>query len=588
LHHEPFTIHSKEDFIVPDKRIEQSSYLQKPVLPQRMSGGRFIAETFKGYGVTHVFFVEAIARLALVEMEDLGIKRILAHSEKAAAYMADGYARVSRRPGICMAQSVGAANLASGLQDPFLGLSPVIAITGFKPGVAQYRNAYQEIVHNTMFEPVTKFNVQVDTLEQLPYLLRQAFREATSGKPRPVHLDLAGYSGNVIVESKLEMEVLIEESFKSFPSGRPSPDEERVKAAARFIEGSSRPVLVAGGGAKASGAGPEIVKLAEMLSIPVVTSLSGKGVMLENHPLCVGVVGSYSRWCANRLVSEADLVIYIGSQTGDQVTNGWKIPKPGTRVIQIDIDSTELGRSYPNIVGLAGDAKTSLQSLLKHIDPTAGKGEWGQHAMQLVADWWKEYDPLCTSSAKPIRPERLCREVATGLPSDAILVADTGFSGIWTGTLVPMTHPNQTYLRAAGSLGWAFPASLGAKCAAPERPVVCFTGDGGFWYHLAELETAVRCGIKTVTVINNNYGLGQCVPHVNAAYADKKGNRDALCRFGRSSFATLAQDMGCFGIRVEDPADIADALKAAFDADVQAVVEVVTDIGYEAPEPWAP
>jgi acetolactate synthase-1/2/3 large subunit len=135
---------------VSEKRIDQSRYLQKPVERQRMTGGRFIAETFKGYGVTHVFFVEAIARLALVEMEVLGIERILAHSEKAAAYMADGYARVSRRPGICMAQSVGAANLASGLQDPYLGLSPVIAITGYKPGIAQHRNAYQEILHNIM------------------------------------------------------------------------------------------------------------------------------------------------------------------------------------------------------------------------------------------------------------------------------------------------------------------------------------------------------------------------------------------------------------------------------------------------------
>ena len=571
-----------------DNQPDPAQYLKKPDHPKRMSGGRFIAETFKGYGVTHVFFVEAIARRALVEMEDLGIERILAHSEKAAAYMADGYARVSRRPGVCMAQSVGAANLASGLQDPYLGLSPVIAVTGFKPGVAQHRNAYQEILHNTMFEPVTKYNVQVNTLEQLPYFLRQAFREATSGKPRPVHLDLAGYSGNVIVESEMEMEVLIEEPLASVPSGRPCPDEEMVKAAAGFIEGASRPVLVAGGGAKASGAGPEIVKLAELLSIPVVTSLSGKGVMPENHPLCVGVVGSYSRRCANQLVSEADLVVYIGSQTGDQVTNGWKIPKPGTAVIQIDIDPAELGRSYPNILGLAGDAKTSLQALLKHIDPTAAKGEWGKRAMHLVAQWWKEYDPLCASMAKPIRPERLCREVAMALPSDAILVADTGYSGIWTGALVPMTHPYQTYLRAAGSLGWAFPASLGAKCAAPERQVLCFTGDGGFWYHLAELETAVRCGIKTVTVVNNNYGLGQCVQHVKAAYADRKGNRDALCRFGRTSFATLAQDFGCLGIRVEDPADIAAALKSALDADVPSVVEVVTDIGCEAPEPWAP
>lgn len=571
-----------------DQRSGSPGYLHTPLPRQKMSGGRFIAETCKGYGVTHVFFVEAIARLALVEMEALGIQRVLAHTEKAAAYMADGYARVSRRPGICMAQSVGAANLASGLQDPYLGLSPVVAFTGFKPGAAKHRNAYQEIDHNTMFQPVTKYNVQVENLEQLPYFLRQAFREATSGKPRPVHLDLAGYSGDILTKAEMEMEVVIEESFREVPSSRPCADEGKVKAMAGQIAAASRPIFVAGGGAKASGAGPEILKLAETLSIPVATSLSGKGVIVENHPLCVGVVGSYSRWCANRLVSEADLVIYIGSQTGDQVTNAWRIPKPGTSVIQIDIDPAELGRSYPNAVALAGDAKSTLQSLLKQIDPDAKKREWGEHAIATVAEWWKEYDPLCASAAKPIRPERLCRELTKGLPSDGILVADTGFSGIWTGALVPMTHPDQTYIRAAGSLGWAFPASLGAKCAAPGRPVVCFTGDGGFWYHLAELETAVRCGIHTVTLVNNNFGLGQCVPHINAAYADRQGKRDALWRFRQSSFANLAREMGCFGIRVEDPADIADALKSALSADVPAVVEVVTDIRCEAPDPWAP
>ena len=176
----------------------------------KMSGARFIAETFKGYGVTHVFFVEAILRRTLVEMEALGIRRILTHSEKAAAYMADGYARMSRRPGICMSQSVGAANLASGLQDPYLGLSPVIALTGKKPPFAQHRNAYQEIPHGPMFESVTKYNVSIDTGEQLPYFLRQAFREACSGAPGPVHLDVAGYCGEVIEATEGSFEVTIE------------------------------------------------------------------------------------------------------------------------------------------------------------------------------------------------------------------------------------------------------------------------------------------------------------------------------------------------------------------------------------------
>ena len=318
----------------------------------KISGAQFIAETLKGYGVTHVFFVEAILRRSLIKMETLGIHRVLTHSEKAAAYMADGYARVSRKPGICMSQSVGAANLAAGLQDPYLGLSPVIAITGRKDMFYQYRHAYQEILHTNMFEPVTKYNVCVETAEQLPYLLRQAFREATSGAPGPVHLDVMGHVGQTTDGHEVNEEVIVEDSFTHYPAFRPEPDEERVREAARLLQEADRPVIVAGGGAIASSAGPEVVELAEALSIPVAISLNGKGTILDNHPLNLGVVGSYSRWCANKAVSEADLVLFIGSQTGDMVTNDWTVPRQGIPVIQIDIDPLELGRSYSNIVGL--------------------------------------------------------------------------------------------------------------------------------------------------------------------------------------------------------------------------------------------
>jgi acetolactate synthase-1/2/3 large subunit len=462
----------------------------------KMTGGRFIAETLKGYSVTHVFFVEAILRQALVEMEELGIHRVLTHSEKAAAYMADGYARISRRPGICMAQSVGAANLASGLQDPYLGLSPVIAMTGRKPPTAQYRHAYQEILHGPLFEPVTKYNVIVETLDQLPYILRQAFREATSGAPGPVHLDVTGFTGEVIAEAEAELEVLIEKPFTHCPSSRPEPEAELVREAIRSLLGAERPVIVAGGGATASSAGPDIVELAERLSIPIATSLNGKGTILENHPLSVGVVGSYSRWCANRVVSESDMVLFIGSHTGDQVTNGWTVPREGTPVIQIDIDPSELGRSYPNTVGLMGDAKITVRRLIECLPthPKTNKSRWAQRAQQWVKEWQDELEPFRNSDARPIRPERLCKELTEVLPSNGILVSDTGYSAIWTGTMVYLTHPGQTYIRCAGTLGWGFPASLGAKCAAPDRPVVCFTGDGGFWYHLSELETARRWG----------------------------------------------------------------------------------------------
>lgn len=383
---------------------------------KKMSGARFMAETFKGYGVTHVFFVEAILRRTLVEMEALGIRRILTHSEKAAAYMADGYARMSRRPGICMSQSVGAANLASGLQDPYLGLSPVIALTGKKPPFAQHRNAYQEIPHGPMFESVTKYNVSIDTGEQLPYFLRQAFREATSGSPGPVHLDIGGgYAGEGIESAEVNSDVVIEEPFTHYSSMRPEPENGAVQGAVRVLEDAERPVIVAGGGARASSAGPEIVELAEMLSIPIATSLNGKEIILEHHPLNVGVVGSYSRWCANRVVSEADLVLFIGSHTGDQVTNDWTVPRPGTPVIQIDIDPSELGRSYPNTVALIGDAKATVRRMKEFLKNKTTHKSWAERTQQLVKEWRDEVEPLRHSGATPIRVERLCKEITQAL-----------------------------------------------------------------------------------------------------------------------------------------------------------------------------
>jgi len=552
----------------------------------RMSGARYIAETFKGYGVSHVFFVEAILRRGLVEMEALGINRVLTHSEKAAAYMADGYARASHRPGICMAQSVGGANLASGLQDPYLGLSPVIAVTGRKPPIAQHRNAYQEIDHHAMFGPVTKYNVIVETIEQLPYLLRQAFREATSGAPGPVHLDLQGYEGELTALAETDLEVVVEDTFTHCPSVRPEPDMACVREAAQVIEDAERPVIVAGGGATASSAGREIVELAEILSIPVATSLNGKGTIVETHPLSVGVVGSYSRWCANQIVLEADLVIFIGSHTGDQVTNSWTVPKAGTPVIQIDIDPLELGRSYPNRVGLMADAKVAVRRLIECMDRRYTKNPWAQRAQQWVQKWREEIEPFRNSNTIPILPERLCKEITEFLPSNAILVSDTGFAGLWAGTTVYLTHPDQLSIRSAGSLGWAFPASLGAKCAEPKRPVVCFTGDGGFWYHLTELETASRRDIKTVTIVNNNSCFRQCIRGIDKAYGDSPGNKQDMYKFRDTDFAKIAQDMGCFGIRVERPEELSKALKKALEADVAAVVDVVTDPEHDAP--WPP
>ena len=556
----------------------------------RITGGKFIAEALKAYGVTHVFVAPAIAREALAEMSVLGVKSIVTHGEKAAAYMADGYARAANRPGVCFAQSVGAANLAAGLQDPYLAMSPVIAMTGRKTPMEQQKNAYQEIEHSKPFASVTKFSAYVERVEQLPYLLRQAFREATSGTPMPVHLDLQGMTANVIMQTEGDLELVVEESFTHRPAFRPEASPDTVLRAAQRLSMAQRPVIVAGGGVTSSQAEQEVVELAEMLSIPVATSLNAKGAITDNHPLSVGVVGSYSRWCANRVVAEADLVIFIGSHTGSQVTNEWRIPAEGTPVIQIDIDPSELGRSYPNEVSLHGDAKATLRKLIEALEPIGGRKDWVSRAQELVKDWREEVAPRSNSDAVPIIPERLCNELTKFLPEDSILVSDTGHAGIWTGSMVDLNHPGQGYIRCAGSLGWGLPGAIGVKCAAPDRPVVCFTGDGGLWYHIGELETAVRYNIPVITVVNNNRGLMQNKRGDDRGYANVDGaDSSELWQFNDVDLAKVAESMGALGIRVDRPGDIQSALGQALASGRPAVIDVVTDPhDSESPVPWAP
>ena len=556
----------------------------------RTTGAKFMAQALKEYGVTHVFVAPAVVREALAELSQLGVQSIVTHGEKSAAYMADGYARAANRPGICFAQSVGAANLAAGLQDPYLGLSPVIAMTGRKPPMDQQRNAYQEIEHSKPFASVTKFSAYVEQVEQLPYLLRQAFREATTGASKPVHLDLQGMSGNVIMQSEGDLEFVLENTFTSRPALRPEPSDDAVREAAQVISRSQRPVIVAGGGVTSSSAQQEVVELAEMLNIPVATSLNAKGTITDDHRLSVGVVGSYSRWCANRVVAEADLVIYIGSHTGSQVTNEWKVPAPGTQVIQIDIEPAELGRSYPNEVSLQGDAKATVQKLIESLEPTHDRTEWTSRAAELVSQWRDEVLPRATSNAVPIIPERLCNELTQALPPNSVLVADTGHAGIWTGSMVDLNHAGQDYIRCAGSLGWGLSGAIGVKCALPDRPVVCFSGDGGFMYHIAELETAVRYNIPVVSVVNNNHGLLQDKRGDDRAYQAVPGSHSSdLWEFNDVDMAKVAEAMGAFGIRVDQPQDIQGAIEEALASGRPAVVDVVTDpLDSEAPIPWSP
>jgi acetolactate synthase-1/2/3 large subunit len=554
----------------------------------RMTGNRYFAEAVQAHGTTHVFFVPTIMIPAMAEMEDMGIRRVVAHGEKAAAYMADGYARASRRPGFCLAQTIGSANLAAGLRDAYMACAPVIALTGGVAAASRYKHVYQEIEDFPMWESVTKANFHVDAPERFPDLLRQAFRVATSGAPGPVHLEMSGTHAQVL-EREADLIPLWEERFMKVPAFRPEPEPDAVRASLDVLARAERPVIVAGGGVIWSGAEAELVKLAELLQIPVATSLNAKAALSDDHPLNVGVPGTYSRWCANRVLSEADLVFFVGSHAGGQVTTNWQVPRPGVAAIQLDIDPEELGRNYPLQAALLGDAKVTLEKLIAGGRRTP-RPQWLARVSELVREYRQESDQMRDSDAVPIRPERICKEISDWLPEGGVVLSDTGHSGMWTGQMLRLTRPGQRYLRCAGSLGWGFPATLGAKCALPDRPVIGFCGDGGFYYHLAELETAARFGINAIMLVNNNYALNQEKHLFDAAYkGQQRGRAKEMWHFSHDvNFARVAEAMGCVGIRVDRPDDIRPALEKALAANAPVVVEVLSDVDAMSRRAWTP
>jgi acetolactate synthase I/II/III large subunit len=553
---------------------------------KKMSGAECMADMLRDYGVTHVFHVPAVLRKTFAVMESrTDIKRLHVHGEKSAAYMADGYARASGKPGICMAQVIGALNLAAGLRDAWLAHSPVIAMTGGRDPKTKFRKVYQEIDDVPAFEPVTKFNATVDDVARFPDMVRQAFRVATTGTPGPVHLQFRGNEGQIDGE-EAEMEPLVEPQYARVPAFRPEPDRASVLAVLAALQQAERPVIVAGGGVRASGAAAELVALAEALQVPVATSLNGKDSITGTHPLAVGVVGTYSRESANRVVNRADLVCFVGTETGGMTTHFWAVPQIGTPAIQIDIDPEALGRNYPLQAGVNGDAKVTLARMLEHADhATAAKRKgWIAETRAICKEWYAKYNPMLTSDAAPIRPERMCAEFTRHAPDNAIVVVDTGHAGMWMGGMYDLTSPKQSYMRSAGHLGWAFPAGLGAKCACPDRPVLVFTGDAGFWYHIGEIETAARWRINSITVVNNNSGGNQSKRGFDRVYG---GTQTAQARelwtYTKVNFARIAEDMGAVGIRVEKAAELGPAIDKALTIDRPVVIDVVTDIEVLAP-----
>lgn len=540
-----------------------------------------IATMLQEYGVTHFFFVPVILPETLKRMPELGITPIMTHGEKAAVYMADGYARVSGRVGVCGAQAIGSSNLASGLRDPYMARVPIVALSGAPNSRNRHRNLYQDIDDRGAFDTVTKWHVEVPDENRFPDLLRQAFRSATTGVPRPVHLAIAGRTGNP-GDTEAAGEGFAEPRYGAAPADRPQADPATVAEALELLRRAQRPVVLAGNGVARSGAGDELLRLAADARVPVIASLNGIATIKHDHPLYGGVVGEYGADFANRILLEADAVLVVGSALNSMTTRAWTLVTDRTAIVQIDIDGAEMGRNFRVAVPLTGDARAVLGQL-RAAGGFAAPAEWLERAQALRAQWGRDVEAVEYSDAVPIRPERLLTSISELATEDAIFVGDTGHIAAWSARHAKL-RGRQTMIRAAGSLGWGLPAALGAKCAAPDREVICLTGDAGFYWHIAELETARRYNVPIIVVVNNNVAMNQEASFWDTGAPTQTKN----WVFEDVDFASIARGFGCHGARVEDPTDLRKALDEARDTGLPAVLDVRTDVDVVAPVSFGP
>lgn len=540
-----------------------------------MKGAAAIAKTMAEHGVEHFFHVSGGMISLFVEMEDAGIDLVLARSEKAAAYMADGYSRISYKPGVCYGQAgPGAINLAAGISEAYWTCTPVIALTGSTSLSDLYKFQYQELDEMPFFEPTTKWNAQIYQANRAGEITRDALNIATSGNPGPVHINLHYNAANEMGEAP---EPRREEYARSYPNGRTHPNMDDLKKVADILASANRPLIIAGGGVIISRAWDEVVKLAEYMFIPVATTLSGKGTIPDDHPLSIGVAGRYSSSFANKIVEDTDVVFYIGSRAGGMATDNWTVPGQEATIIQLDIEPESIGRNYYPAARLICDAKTGVQDLLKVLKEMMKKPRKRKYLdtiSNLKKEWRSEVASVMDSDAVPIKPHRIIKEIRQILGEQDILVADTGQMGAWTGVLYPIVAPGRTYIRAAGTLGWSLPAAIGAKFAAGDNKVLDVTGDGGVAYHISELETALRLDKPFVAVVFNNVTLGML--HYGFKW---RGGGKALksSDFIDVDYGKIAEAFNCYGQRVEKPGEIGEAIQNAFDSGKPAIVDVMID-----------
>jgi acetolactate synthase-1/2/3 large subunit len=527
-------------------------------------------------GDTSLPFYDALARLPH------GMRHILARDERSAAYMADGYARVSGKVGVCEGPSGGGVTyILPGLAEANESSVPLLCINSDISVGARGRYTLTELDQGALMRPVTKWNTVVDRAVDLPQAFRQAFKQITSARPGAAHIALPFDVQNDLVAGS---EVYGDASFGSCPAQRLAPAASSVEAAARLITQARNPLFICGGGVVISQAEPELVELAERLSAPVATTISGKGSIDEQHGLAVGVVGSNGGTPETRaIVDQADLIIFVGCRAGSVTTERWRHPTKGsTKVIHLDVDVAVPGTNYPTDAALVGDAKLGLKRLNEALAATRRPLDTAPVEAAKEQKFAK-FQALAESNETPIKPERVIAELTRALDPDAIVVADAGTPCPYFSAYYPVRGNGRRFIsnRAHGALGYSMAAAMGAHLAQPKVKCVAVMGDGSFGFTCGELETAARYRLPVTFIVIANASYGW----IKAGQRSGYGQRYFAVDFAVTDHAAVAAAFGVKSWRVTEPSELAKALKEALAHDGPSLVDIVCQPLHEAKAP---
>jgi len=498
------------------------------------------------------------------DLLDSSIHHVLVRHEQCAAHMADGFARATGRPGVCMATSgPGSTNLVTGVATAYADSSPMLVLTGQVSTHLIGTAGFQEADTFSLMMPITKHNFRVLNPSELPEAIKRGMNIAKNGRMGPVHVDLPMDVMNGDVP-----EALMDQDY---PVPQPAEDFSGMLEAVRTLLNAERPILMVGGGAIWANAGPEVAKLAELLMGPVVTTIMGKGIIPEEHPLCMGMLGMHGREAARKALLEADVILAIGTRFSDRtIPHANEIPMT-TKIIHLDIDSIEAGKNPRTKVRLVGDAKRGLQLLIKGVGKGKHDTPWAKRVREIRAKCSCNID----IDSIPIKPQKAIYELGKILTDDTIITTEVGQNQMWAAHFLKVKHPRQFITSGGfGTMGFGFPASIGAKIAFRNRPVIDIAGDGSIQMVFHEFATAAQEDLPVMVVVMNNGWLGM-VKQWQKLFWDKRYSGTTLRN--NPDFVALAKAFGADGVRVEKPSELREAFQKGLRSDVPFLVDVVTD-----------